>query len=254
MKTRSLHRYHHIYIPKEESKGGNHARNVGILRAKGEYIAFLDDDDEWLPEKTEKQVRYLQEHPECGVVACFNIVEFNFKDRYPENRDGMMEGDVHQRIFTWIPFTTSVAMYRKMNLLDVGMFDENLRFWQETELNIRMAQVMEFGCVHEELSLYRVIDKDINRLSHQLDGWIDAVAYIEKKHEKLIQALPEDMYRQHCLLVAQDGAKRAERVGNRRMERIFRLQVFRYEFTLKNCIKALFTNKGYELIRNTVKK
>ena len=227
---------------------------MGIQHAHGEYIAFLDDDDEWLPEKTEKQVRFLREHPKCGVVACFNIVEFNFKDRYPENRDGMMEGDVHQRIFTWIPFTTSVAMYRKRNLLDIGMFDEDLRFWQETELNIRMAQVMEFGCVHEELSLYRVIDKDKNRLTNQLDGWIDAIAYIEKKHEKLIRALPKDMYRKHCLLIARDGATRAGRVGNRKLERKYRLQILRYDFSLMNLIKAVLTNSGYESIKKAVKR
>lgn len=42
----------YIYIPKEESRGGNHARNLGILAAKGEYVAFLDDDDYWLPRKS----------------------------------------------------------------------------------------------------------------------------------------------------------------------------------------------------------
>ena len=50
---------HYIYIPKEESTGGNHARNVGIMKAKGKYVAFLDDDDYWLPTKIEKQVAYL---------------------------------------------------------------------------------------------------------------------------------------------------------------------------------------------------
>ena len=49
--------FNYIYIPQAESKGGNHARNIGIQKSHGEYIAFLDDDDEWLPEKTEKQVK-----------------------------------------------------------------------------------------------------------------------------------------------------------------------------------------------------
>ena len=51
----------YIYIPKEDSKGGNHARNIGILSAKGEYIALLDDDDYWLPTKIEKQVALIEE-------------------------------------------------------------------------------------------------------------------------------------------------------------------------------------------------
>lgn len=240
----------YIYIPKSESKGGNHARNVGIRMSKGEYVAFLDDDDEWLPEKIEKQVEFLQNHPECGVVACFNIVEFDFKDRYPENRDGMMEGDLHERIFSWNPFCTSVAMYRRSVLEEAGMFDENLKYWQEVDLNIRVAQIAEFGCVHEELGLYRVVKKDKNRLTNQLEGWMKAIRYIEKKHRKLIRKLPEDIYRKHRLLIAGDGATRAFINGNKKMERKFLLEVFRLEPSVKNLAKLVLGVSGYNKARD----
>ena len=49
-------RINYIFIPKLESHGGNYARNLGIKASKGEYCAFLDDDDYWLPTKIEKQV------------------------------------------------------------------------------------------------------------------------------------------------------------------------------------------------------
>ena len=240
----------YIYIPKAESRGGNHARNVGITHSKGEYIAFLDDDDEWLPEKTEKHVRFLQAHPECGVVACFNIVEFNFKYRFTENRDGMMEGDVHERIFSWNPFITSVAMHRKKILMQVGMFDENLRYWQDTDLNIRVAQVSEFGCVHEELGLYRVVNKDRNRLTNQLDGWMEAVAYIEKKYRKQISRLPKEMSRKRRLLIAGDGASRAAHSGNKGMELKFLLELIRLEPSVKNLAKLVIGITGYEALRD----
>jgi glycosyltransferase involved in cell wall biosynthesis len=59
--------FKYIHIPQSESKGGNYARNLGIKNAQGEYIAFLDDDDSWLPEKIEKQVRLLLDK-QCGLV------------------------------------------------------------------------------------------------------------------------------------------------------------------------------------------
>ena len=48
------------YIRIDKSEGGNHARNVGILRSSGKYIALLDDDDTWEPTKIEKQVRLIE--------------------------------------------------------------------------------------------------------------------------------------------------------------------------------------------------
>src|SRR3990170_5620297 len=50
--------------------GGDSAANVGIVHAKGKYIARMDADDIALPERLELQVRYMQSHPECAVLGC----------------------------------------------------------------------------------------------------------------------------------------------------------------------------------------
>ena len=49
---------------------GAEARNAGIRASKGDFIAFLDDDDEWLPEKIEKQMSFMSEHPDIDGVSC----------------------------------------------------------------------------------------------------------------------------------------------------------------------------------------
>ena len=56
------------YIHYSPAKGGNYARNKGVQNSRGEFIAFLDDDDEWLPEKLELQVAKIREDPECVLV------------------------------------------------------------------------------------------------------------------------------------------------------------------------------------------
>ena len=128
----------YVYIPPEESKGGNYARNKGISAVTGEYIAFLDDDDYWLPTKIEKQVELI-ERTKCELVYCGYLKEVVTKDNvkfsevYPllENR-----GDMSTRILMTIPTTTSNILVTTNALKEVSFFDESLLFWQEYELLI----------------------------------------------------------------------------------------------------------------------
>src|SRR5574341_1935425 len=54
----------------QENQGVSSARNTGIKRSNGEYVAFLDADDYWLPDKTEEQIKFLKIHKEFGMVHC----------------------------------------------------------------------------------------------------------------------------------------------------------------------------------------
>lgn len=206
--------FQYIYIPKEESKGGNHARNVGILRAKGEYIALLDDDDEWLPEKTAKQAAYLDAHPDIAVVSCGRITENNFKKRIPVDLATLPEGDLREAAWSRMLFLSSSMMVRRRALLEIGLFDEELRFWQDTEMLIRLMQISRAGMVREHLYLYRVIKTDKSRLTNKLDGWEEAVRYIEHKHRDLMEALSEEARRAYETKVARDGMVRAATCRN----------------------------------------
>ena len=60
-----------IYVSHKSNRGASAARNTGIRHSNGEYISFLDDDDEWLPTKLEKQVELLTNLPnKIGMVYC----------------------------------------------------------------------------------------------------------------------------------------------------------------------------------------
>jgi len=72
------------YIKNEKSRGAPYSRNIGLDEARGDAIAFLDDDDMWLPEKTSTQVKWLEKHP---LVSCNYITEIRGRRyfmKYPE--------------------------------------------------------------------------------------------------------------------------------------------------------------------------
>lgn len=177
----------YIHISKQESKGGNYACNLGIKIAKGEYIAFLDDDDYWLPTKIEKQVALI-ENKDCELVYCGRIFEnvdnkrnsITYETFLPDRK---WSGDLSQLILTQICTTTSAILVKKDALIDVGLFDECLCFWQEYDLTIRLAQRKPFYFCDEPLLVYRNCSS--GRLSNNYDAWLEAVSYVYNKYADL---------------------------------------------------------------------
>lgn len=183
----------YIKIPKDESKGGNHARNVGIKASTGNYIAFLDDDDEWLPQKTEKQLK-LAEQTDSGVIYCGRIVREIEKDKIlneqTQNQSPDRRGDMHQSVLYIIPANTSSLFISRKLLDDIGNFDEKLNFWQEYEMLIRAAQVSKFDFVKEPLYIYNIDKTDRHRLTNNFERWKQSVKFIRNKHKGLYRQLP----------------------------------------------------------------
>ena len=68
-----------VFLNYPGNHGACYARNYGAFHSEGEFLAFLDDDDEWLPSKIEKQVRYYLDHPETAFVGCARIDEYDLK-------------------------------------------------------------------------------------------------------------------------------------------------------------------------------
>lgn len=181
----------YIYIPKEESKGGNYARNLGVKASNGEYCAFLDDDDYWLPTKIEKQVAIIEKN-DCELVHCGCRKEYveQVGTRYSEVLPHpLYSGDLSRRILYTICTTTSCILVKRKALFDIGLFDEDLKFWQEYELTIRLAQRKPFYFVDEALLVYRVDTQDKNRLTNKYYEWCKATKYIRQKHAVLYSKL-----------------------------------------------------------------
>lgn len=127
-------------------------RNAGIKRAKGEYIAFLDDDDWWEADKLEKQVEVLSKLPaEWGGVSC----KYSFVDKNGNiiGKSGdYTDGHIYLDILNLITrVMTSSLLLRHTALDEAGYFDENLLRHQDLQLLINFTKRYKLKLVREYL-------------------------------------------------------------------------------------------------------
>lgn len=150
-----------ILVKQPKHINGAEARNAGVRAARGEWIAFLDDDDEWLPTKIEKQVEALQNFPDCMGVSCL----------YNEYMDGKL---IHScppyntekfnfKIFSrQVAVFTSTVLLNKDKLLEFGCFNNKLRRHQDLQLLLDFTIRNKMVVVNEYLVKLH-IDSGINR-------------------------------------------------------------------------------------------
>jgi glycosyltransferase involved in cell wall biosynthesis len=135
----------------ETNRGGNAARKTGVEAATGEYVAFLDDDDEWLSEKTERQVSTLQETASAGVAYTQNRQLISPNQPRSIHRPGP-GGDIAERILFGNYIGGYSVVMMEAGLFDsVGVPDEQFPAWQDWELHIRLAQETEYVSIADPL-------------------------------------------------------------------------------------------------------
>jgi len=116
------------------------ALNKGIKKAKGEYIIRIDGDDIALPNRLEKQINFLETHPEISVLgsAIFEINKKNSLKLMPVlTKDDQIKKGLGLRMFRIIYHPTVII--RKKVLIDIGMYNEKLQYTQDKDLWLRLA-------------------------------------------------------------------------------------------------------------------
>ncbi|WP_273838467.1 glycosyltransferase family 2 protein [Halococcus sp. PRR34] len=140
------------YVRHEKSRGGSGARNTGIERASGTFVAFLDDDDEWRPHKLEAQLdAYDRADGDVGVVYV-GIENVDSRGRTNGVNSSCIEGDVTRELllrnFTG---SFSVLLADAETVERTGPLDERFPSWQDWEYYIRLSRHAKFVAVPEPL-------------------------------------------------------------------------------------------------------
>ena len=166
------------------SGGPSEGRNTGIKNSKGKYIAFLDADDEWLPEKLEKQLELFEQskNPKLGFVGCNLLIIDEIQNKILEYKMSR-----HKNIFKALLVKDCIGVPSNMLILKnvfekIGLFNVDLIVTQDWEMWLRIAQKYDFDLVNKSLTKYYYHSQS---LSHTLAfKGPEEFQYIFEKYKK----------------------------------------------------------------------
>ena len=177
------------YHTNKKSLGGGGSRNEGIKKSNGEYIAFLDDDEDWLPQKLSKQIELFSgSTSEVGAIdtGFYSISEKNEKIYISPEMQGWILEDLLMKNKRAPKLSTLIC--KKKILETVGGFDAKLKSRQDLDLYIRLSKVCEFQSIDEPLANKRFDAAE--RISTNLNSKLQGYELIYEKYYKEFKLRP----------------------------------------------------------------
>lgn len=188
-----IHENRITYIQNEKNSGGSFSRNQGLKIAKGEYISFLDDDDEILPQKIEKQVSLLDRLGE-NYSACYCAYHKITPDGKVYKSNETIQGDVYR-----YALARSIYVGSGSNLLvrtdlakEIGGYDVSFKRNQDLEFLTRIIENRKLAYLSDDLL---TIHYEIREVQRSYEQMIAVDAFYFDSFKDRIQQLPESQQR-----------------------------------------------------------
>jgi len=174
----------------QENQGLSGARNTGIERCSGEFIALLDGDDRWLKERLERQLNFVEDHPDVGLVYSdfyvFGEGIGDGRERRYCNRYEYGDSDVLQHFFVHGgPIVPSTTLVNRSCFRSVGKFDPALLRGQDTDMWLRTAGEYPIHYIDEPLILKR---QRVDSLGADVG---EKARYLLQVTDKIVDLYPE---------------------------------------------------------------
>ncbi len=172
-----------------KNKGANAARNTGLSIAKGSFVAFLDDDDEWYTNKLSMQYEAISQNERYAIAysGFLRVTEEKKIPCYPirlSSKDSCIEKILENNYIG----PTSFSLIRTEAIKAAGGFDEKIKICQEYELWIRILQKYDSICVNELLGNYYYSSDSTFKIT---DKFINGCNVLLKKHSELYKKYPK---------------------------------------------------------------
>lgn len=146
-----------VVLKNERNLRVNRTTNKGIEAARGKYVAIMNADDISLPERLGKQVKFMEKHPEVGIVGGTMLIINEVGKVTGERHYYTQDKEIRKHIFRFSPFCHPTVMIRRAVLEKSGLYDPYYESAGDYEIYFRIGLHAKFANLEDKLIKYRVV-------------------------------------------------------------------------------------------------